>query len=79
MGDSQKAYTNAEITVIWTPASCLHSGKCVKGLGEVFSVKARPWINLGVAKTERIIEQVEQCPSGALAYIRHEKIAKVAG
>jgi uncharacterized Fe-S cluster protein YjdI len=79
MSESEKAYNNGEITVLWKAGVCVHSGKCVQGLGEVFNVSARPWINMEGAKTERIIKQVEQCPSGALSYIRNEKIAKTAG
>jgi uncharacterized Fe-S cluster protein YjdI len=79
MSESEKGYTNGEITVLWKPGVCIHSGKCVQGLGGVFDVSARPWINMQGAKTERIIKQVEQCPSGALSYVRNEKIAKTAG
>ena len=79
MSKSEKAYTNGEITVLWNPGVCVHSGKCVQGLREVFNVSARPWINMEGAKSEHIIRQVEQCPSGALSYIRNEKIAKTAG
>jgi uncharacterized Fe-S cluster protein YjdI len=78
MSESEKAYTNGEITVLWKAGVCVHSGKCVQGLGEVFNVNARPWINMAGSKTERIIQQVEQCPSGALSYVRNEKIAKTA-
>jgi uncharacterized Fe-S cluster protein YjdI len=76
MSESEKAYNNGEITVLWRVGVCVHSGKCVQGLGEVFNVSARPWINMEGAKTERIIKQVEQCPSGALSYIRNEKSPK---
>jgi uncharacterized Fe-S cluster protein YjdI len=34
----------------------------------VFNPKERPWIKIEGASTERIIEQVRQCPSGALSY-----------
>ena len=78
MSESEKTYTNGEITVIWKAGVCIHSGKCVQGLGEVFNVTARPWINMAGSTTEGIIRQVEQCPSGALSYIRNEKIAKTA-
>lgn len=78
MSDSKIPYTNGEFTVIWKPGVCIHSGKCVHGLGEVFNVKNRPWINMGGASTDRIIQQVQQCPSGALSYVRNEKIAKAA-
>ncbi len=79
MSKSEMTYTNGEITVIWRPGVCLHSAKCVQGLGEVFNVSARPWINMDGAGTDRIVKQVDQCPSGALSYFRNEKISKSAG
>jgi uncharacterized Fe-S cluster protein YjdI len=79
MSESEKTYTNGEITVIWKPGVCIHSAKCVQGLGEVFNVHARPWINMQGSGTNRIINQVEQCPSGALRYFRNEKISKATG
>ncbi len=79
MSESEKTYSNGEITIIWKPGICIHSGKCVQGLREVFNVSARPWINIDGASTDRIITQVEQCPSGALSYVRNEKITKAAG
>jgi hypothetical protein len=35
---------------------------------EVFNPRERPWIKMDGATTQRIIEQVRQCPSGALSY-----------
>jgi uncharacterized Fe-S cluster protein YjdI len=61
-------YSNKEITVVWKPKTCIHSSVCWKGLLEVFNPKERPWINVDGATTERIIEQVKKCPSGALSY-----------
>ena len=78
MSESEKIYTNGEMTVIWKPGVCLHSAKCVQGLGEVFNVSARPWINMDGAGTDRIIKQVDQCPSRALSYFRNEKTSKAA-
>jgi uncharacterized Fe-S cluster protein YjdI len=79
VSESEKAYSNGKITVIWKPGICIHSGKCVQGLREVFNVSARPWINIDGASTDRIVKQVQQCPSGALSYIRNETIANAAG
>ncbi len=79
MSESEKTYSNGEITIIWKPGICIHSGKCVQGLREVFNVSARPWINIDGASSHRISKQVEQCPSGALSYVRNEKITKAAG
>ncbi|MEO6610977.1 MAG: (4Fe-4S)-binding protein [Chitinophagaceae bacterium] len=61
-------YTNDEITVVWKPNVCIHSTICWKGLIEVFNPKERPWVKMEGATTERIIEQVRKCPSGALSY-----------
>ena len=61
-------YTNDEVTVVWKPKVCIHSTICWKGLIEVFNPKERPWVKIEGASTERIIEQVRKCPSGALSY-----------
>lgn len=61
-------YTNSEVTVVWKPKVCIHSSVCWKGLIEVFNPRERPWIKMDGATTEKIIEQVRKCPSGALSY-----------
>ena len=61
-------YTNGEMTVLWKPKVCIHSSFCWKGLIEVFNPKEKPWIKMDGATTDRIIEQVKKCPSGALGY-----------
>ncbi|OLD83271.1 MAG: (4Fe-4S)-binding protein [Acidobacteria bacterium 13_1_20CM_58_21] len=76
MSASEKTYTNGEITVIWKPGVCIHSGKCVQGLGPVFNINARPWINMQGCESNSIVKQVEQCPSGALSY---EKTSQASG
>ncbi len=62
MSAPEKTYTNGEITVIWKPRVCIHSGKCVQGLGPVFNVNARPWINMQGSGSDSMVKQVEQCP-----------------
>ena len=61
-------YSNGEVTVVWKPNVCIHSTLCWKGLISVFNPKEKPWIKMDGATTERIIEQVRKCPSGALSY-----------
>jgi len=67
-------YTNGEVTVIWKPDICQHSKICWKNLREVFDPFVKPWINMQGASTERIIQQVNQCPSGALSFVMNEEI-----
>ena len=65
-------YSNDEITVIWKPNVCIHSKLCWTHLREVFDPFVKPWIKMDGATTEKIIEQVSQCPSGALSYEKNE-------
>lgn len=68
-----KKYSNEEITVVWKPDVCIHSTKCWKGLLEVFDPRRSPWIVMENSTTERIIEQIGLCPSGALTYVRSDE------
>jgi uncharacterized Fe-S cluster protein YjdI len=61
-------YSNNELTVIWKPNLCIHSKICWTNLRQVFDPTKRPWITMDGADTATIIEQVRQCPSGALSY-----------
>jgi uncharacterized Fe-S cluster protein YjdI len=63
-----KKYSNEEITIIWQPEACTHSRMCWSQLSEVFDPRKRPWIDINGAENQRIIEQVKQCPSGALSF-----------
>ena len=63
-----KEYTNGEVTIVWKPGACIHSAICVKGLPGVFKPNDKPWIKIDAASTEALVNQVKQCPSGALSY-----------
>ena len=63
-----KKYSNGEVTIIWQPKLCRHSGNCVKGLPKVFDYQAHPWIKPENAGSEELITQVNLCPSGALSW-----------
>lgn len=66
-----KKYSNGEITIVWKPNVCTHSTNCWKGkngLIDVFNPMEKPWIKPHGAETDRIIKQIEQCPSKALSY-----------
>jgi len=68
MEDITKKYSNGEVTIVWKPGECIHSAICFKGLGEVFDPRKRPWITPENSTTEKIVDQVKKCPSGALSY-----------
>lgn len=66
-------YSNGEVTIVWKPALCIHSGNCARGLPEVFRPRERPWIHAEGSPTEKIIEQVKKCPGGVLSYFLNEE------
>jgi uncharacterized Fe-S cluster protein YjdI len=61
-------YKNDKLIVRYDPKICIHAGECVRGLPSVFNVAKKPWIDVNGASQAAIIEQVGQCPSGALSY-----------
>ncbi|MEQ9307342.1 MAG: (4Fe-4S)-binding protein [Marinoscillum sp.] len=70
---AHKEYTNGKVTVVWKSGQCIHSTKCFKGLPDVFDPNARPWVHIEGAETNRIVEQVNNCPSGALSYYMNDE------
>ena len=70
--DITMKYSNEDITIIWKPKMCENSTICWKQLGEVFKPGQHPWIQMEGSTTERIKEQVNRCPSGALSFIKKE-------
>lgn len=74
MSKTTHKYSNGEVTVVWKPDVCIHSAKCFNGLPEVFDPKKRPWINIEGATTERIVDQVKKCPSGALSFYINDEV-----
>ncbi len=69
MAGLKKKYTKENLTVVWQPELCIHSTLCFKGLPHVFNPANKPWVNLDVESVERIKNQVDNCPSGALSYM----------
>ncbi|MCM4172125.1 (4Fe-4S)-binding protein [Arenibacter sp. TNZ] len=71
--DNFKEYTNGEITIVWKPSKCIHSGICVKTLPQVYDPKGKPWIKPENASTEELKSQVSKCPSAALSFYMNHK------
>ncbi len=70
--DKKIRYSNGEITVLWQPGKCIHSGICARGLPSVFKPKERPWIDIHAESSESIVDQVAKCPSGALSILKDD-------
>jgi len=68
----KKEYTNGEVTVVWQSAKCIHSANCVRNNPDVFQPKEKPWIKIDGSSTDKIIETVQKCPSGALTFYKNE-------
>ncbi|MFC5681595.1 (4Fe-4S)-binding protein [Flavobacterium sp. MAHUQ-51] len=66
--DITKEYSNGEVTIVWQSAKCIHSANCVRNNPDVFQPKEKPWIKPDASTTDKIIETVKKCPSGALTY-----------
>ena len=66
--DITKEYTNGEVTIVWQSAKCIHSANCVRNNPDVFRPKEKPWIIAEASTTEKIIDTINKCPSGALTY-----------
>jgi uncharacterized Fe-S cluster protein YjdI len=78
-GEVKRKYSNGEVTIVWKPDLCIHAANCFNELPEVFAPWDRPWVHPEGASTERIIQQVKRCPSGALSFIRNEELNQPQG
>jgi len=61
-------YTGEKITIYDNRSICAHAGVCTDNLAQVFRMKQEPWIDPDAAEVDKIIEVVNNCPSGALSY-----------
>ncbi len=68
-------FSNSDITIIYKPSVCINAGRCAKELSDVFRTSVIPWIDLDGASSQKIIEQVKKCPSGALKFHLNQKVA----
>ncbi len=70
---SSERYAGKSITVINHGDRCIHSRNCVLGLPHVFVGNVDgPWIQPDNAQTDEVVAIIRSCPSGALAYERHD-------
>jgi uncharacterized Fe-S cluster protein YjdI len=68
MEEKEIHYSNGEVTVVWRPHLCIHSGVCVRTLPKVYNPRDKPWVKVEHATTQELIDQIKTCPSTALSY-----------
>ena len=61
-------YEREQITIHDNRRLCAHAGECTHGLGSVWRMGEKPWIDPNGVEVEQIISIIEKCPSGALSY-----------
>ena len=66
--DRRENHVGAGITIHDNRGICAHAALCTDGLAAVFKLKQEPWIDPDGDTVEKIVAQVEGCPSGALSY-----------
>lgn len=74
MAKKVQKYAGAEITVYFDPNRCMHAGKCVRELPDVFDVNRRPWVMPDAADADVLATMVLTCPSGALTFERDGEV-----
>lgn len=67
---AQRTYSTDRIAVDWDSTRCIHTGRCLAALPQVFDVRRRPWVDVTAADVDAIARAVELCPTGALRYTR---------
>ncbi|NND64294.1 MAG: (4Fe-4S)-binding protein [Flavobacteriaceae bacterium] len=77
MKTDKNTFANGELVVTYEPKKCIHAAKCCHELNAVFRHSVIPWINLEGADSERIVNQIKKCPSGALSFERKPQLAEV--
>jgi uncharacterized Fe-S cluster protein YjdI/CDGSH-type Zn-finger protein len=65
-----REYRTDQIVVFWEPEYCMHTGRCLTGLPQVFDVRQRPWVHIDAASADEVARVVASCPTGALSFAR---------
>lgn len=65
---AERTYETDEVVIYWDSSRCIHSGRCLNALPEVFDTSQRPWVQPEGHSGEELAAAIELCPSGALRY-----------
>jgi CDGSH-type Zn-finger protein/uncharacterized Fe-S cluster protein YjdI len=61
------------VDIVYNGTRCIHARHCVLGLPGVFRANTPgAWIHPDAASTEALVTVAHMCPSGAIAYRRHD-------
>lgn len=63
-----KEYAGEQITVVWDPTLCIHTGACLRAAPDVFELGRRPWVRPDAANAEQVAAAIRKCPTSALRY-----------
>lgn len=77
LNEGYRKYEGSEIDIFYSIKKCEHAAICVRGNGDVFNPKRRPWIIPDNGEADQVMKVIDACPSGALHYIRKEDAGKV--
>ena len=69
---SRKTYNGRDIDVTFDAEICIHAAECLRRLNAVFDLSKRPWVQPDNATADQVQETIDNCPSGALKYVRHD-------
>lgn len=69
-----EAFLGLELTIYYNPTVCYSSEKCINSLPAVFKMNTGGGIDPDAEASEKIIEAIKACPSGALSF--HYKISQ---
>jgi uncharacterized Fe-S cluster protein YjdI/CDGSH-type Zn-finger protein len=67
---ARRDYSTQQIVVHWDSDLCIHTGRCLRSLPEVFDTGRRPWVTVDAASADEVAATVRICPTGALRYER---------
>jgi CDGSH-type Zn-finger protein/uncharacterized Fe-S cluster protein YjdI len=61
-------YPGQHADVTWDERLCIHIGECGRAKGDLFVAKRQPWCQPDLVPVADVVDVIERCPSGALAY-----------
>ena len=67
-----KKYEGAQVDVTWNGQLCIHVGECGRATNELFVGGRDPWGQPDTTPTDKVVDTVLRCPTGALAYARKD-------